>query len=371
MLERIPDLPTALGHLKKLNDDGISPNSTTYSIIIEGIFQEKCSDDIFTFFNSIPTCYISHRQLFFVITYLLNQNNISAATSLLINNEFVDYSLSHLILQTILLQGTFDATSFTQVQIYMDRHSIETAGHLFTMFRIAKKFILPILIESIEKKMSLIDMNLEHAAQNIYLLDLLDERQLKKAQEVIKSLLCNDEFIVMSCVYHRFIEIAAELGENNTLQVSFMRLNEERLSPKNDSFLIALGSFAKSRNDERCVSIIKQISRRGINITAEHYYHLIDVHCNRGSVVLAKDDIKAMLDEGIRPNARIYNRIIKSFLDQFEVLPKPNFQRAFQTLIEMVNGVKISPNDDTFLIFTLGLNLATDSDFRKSKSEEW
>jgi hypothetical protein len=370
-LERIPDFPTALGHLKKLKDDGIIPNSITYSLLIEGLFQEKCSDDILTFYNTIPICYISHRQLYFVVKYLLNQNSTSAAISLLFNNDFIDYSLSHSILQCILLQETFDATSFTLLQTYMDRHSIETNGHLFTMFRIAKKFMLPNLIETVEKKISLIDMDLEHAAQNSYLLDLLDQRSLAKAQEVIKSLICNEKFIVMSCVYHRFIEIAAELEEHTSLQVSLMRLNEERLSPKNNSFLIALCSFAKSRNDQRCVSIIKQIARRGINITAEHYYHLIDVHCNRGSVILAKEDIKAMVSDGIRPNAKIYNRIIKSFLDQFEIQPMPNFERAFQTLMEMVNGVKISPNDETFLIFVEGLSLVTQSDIRKIKSEEW
>ncbi|KAJ3257371.1 hypothetical protein HK103_004591 [Boothiomyces macroporosus] len=136
------------------------------------------------------------------------------------------------------------------------------------------------------------------------------------------------------------------------------------------TFMNMLKMFAATGNYTRAVSLIKQINRRAFNTTAEHYYYLVDAHCQRGSVMRTQEVIKEMVQSKIKPTVKIFNRLIKAYLDQhISQEPNPNWKKAFQYLNDL-RACRLPLAETTIQLFTDMLSLTNNLEQSKLWFEE-
>lgn len=348
---------------------GSKPNTETYTVIIESLWNNNPSE-VIEFFKIIPDEFKCPRQHFLLIAaMLISDDLLSASNHLLFSYNVEDYHISNLVLNTVLNRTEFDQKSFSNCIKYMDQFSIKSDGHFFTILRILTKFhVSGNQMNRLLSDMEKYGMNIDHAIKNCKLMTLISQKQLKNASDYLKTLIAVlPDFMVRSCVYDGLIELALETGNNGVLSVNVMRRREERFAARNSLFLKSMSAFSSTNNFKKCLSYIKQVTRNGIRVTSDHYFHLINAYCNFGSVKEARRCLKGMISTyNIRPSVQIYNRLIKAFLDQREKdKPQPNFRKAFKYLCEMVKGIKLSPNNETLDHFCSAL------DHLKNDYEKW
>ncbi|KAJ3273284.1 hypothetical protein HDV01_004642 [Terramyces sp. JEL0728] len=130
-----------------------------------------------------------------------------------------------------------------------------------------------------------------------------------------------------------------------------MRIVQAKQYSYESTYLSLLRMFAETGNYDRTVSLIKQLTRKNFNVSAEHYYYLVDAHCKRGSVIRTKEVIKEMLESKIKPTIKIYNRLIQCYLDQhISGQANPNWAKAFQYLNE-IRGCRLPLMPSTTKLF--------------------
>ena len=91
--------------------------------------------------------------------------------------------------------------------------------------------------------------------------------------------------------------------------------------------------------------IILNMKRRGLILTDDHYYYLIDAYCKCGSVILANQILQEMKKLNLKPNSKIFGTIICAYLEY-----------SHNTrLISMVSGLYRNSSKSNILIhFAVG-----------------
>ena len=124
------------------------------------------------------------------------------------------------------------------------------------------------------------------------------------------------------------------------------RLREWNLYCEDSTYLALMDLFSRTKNVPRVMSCFRQIQRRDRKVLSDHYYYLIKVHCNRGSVLKATIAVQEMIDRRVSPSTEIFNLLVTAYLKQ----KIPNFSKALN-LLGLFPSVQIVANNATHSAF--------------------
>lgn len=366
--KEIDNLEMANVMLKELKSNGLEATAVTFNIIMERLFSSNSSDAI-KLFGIIPAEFKTPKIYYFAIMTHVNLNNIKEAIDLLSKFNEKDYSLYHTVLKTIYNQPHFETKQYDRLVLLMECLELSSPGIYFTQYLILLKFKRSKTeFELLRNLMAKESTDRAFSESNCEITRMLDDGNIRGATLKFKVELKKRVSIIPNFIYDKMIQLAVQKDDNGLAQTSLMRQREEGLAASNRTYLDLMSAFANTGNSDRVESLIKQVFRRGLPLQAEHYYHLVDAHCQNGSVIFAREDLKSMVSNGIKPNAAIYTRIIKCFLEQKNPTPNPNFDKAKLFLQEMVQGVNIAPTDELLGLFVKSFHLIPERIFKNTDS---
>ena len=124
------------------------------------------------------------------------------------------------------------------------------------------------------------------------------------------------------------------------------RLREWNLYCEDSTYLALMDLFSRTKNVPRVMSCFRQIQRRDRKVLSDHYYYLIKVHCNRGSVLKATIAVQEMIDRRVSPSTEIINLLVTAYLKQ----KIPNVSKALRWL-GLFPSFQILANNSTHSVF--------------------
>jgi tetratricopeptide (TPR) repeat protein len=255
------------------------------------------------------------------------------------------------------------------IQNYLTKESnVLTQGIYRTLYSFAFRTKDTEILKQLEKEIISHDYDWQQIKTRVKMLDVCENgNELILDKEFNNSITSSDyllEYKLLGDIMLRYVKDAEKIRDSaigihskdfglycsraftTQAKALFIRTHVE-----SEIYLRLMELAANNSNQKRAESLLKQAHRRGMNVTAEHYFHVVDALCNRGSVLQCKDIILDMYKEKIKPSIHIYNRLMKAYLDQKpNQKPSGNFVKAF-AILEQFPRIWQTPNNETYSIF--------------------
>ena len=352
-----------------------------YDSIFESLINNAQDEkEIHRFLSQIPKEARTDRQTSLAILFHINSKNPDSAFEMYLKLSQVDYSLLHRIIRTVYNLDVLKRDHHKllhRIREFTIKHNMHKTPGIITSLACIyekhpklRKLELKTSVDICPKYLSLSLLRYYARFQMG-----LETRSLQLATKAyLKITECEKmRFAPISKFHNMYLQYY--LKESSSVLAFNMLERQVKLQlyiPTSifeqfmDAYISIHDSFESVDHFSKDEMFFQMANSRGLQLSMEHYYSLIDWHCSNSEMIRVRQDLQWMISNAVKPNTKIYNRILKEYLAirapkmlrYLEPAPYhlPRDIKAAFWLLQEMTMLHIPFDDDTHALFIEALN---------------